>query len=170
MSRPITFRWEGDAMRPFGLGMAKRADEDYVVGELYRLAEPADRTQRAEGFFFSNLHEMWQSLPEKYADEWWAESDDALRHFALIKTGFANTETFPCETVPEAKRWMAFLGPSSRHAIITRDGAIVYRFTAQSQSRKAMPGRTTFKESSDKVLGFIADLLELPEGHDMRKP
>lgn len=169
-TRWVTYRWEGDVMRPFGVGMAKRADEQYVVGELYRLAEPNDRTQQAEGFYFANLKEMWGSLPEKYNEDWFAESPDALRHYALIKTGFANTEMFPCETVQEAKRWAAFLGPMSHHAIIKRDGTTVYRFTAKSQSRKAMPGRATFAESTNKVLDFVADLIGLPADADQRKP
>lgn len=141
--------------------MLRRADEQYGDGQIIRLQEPVDRTQRAEGYYFSNVKEMWASLPEKYADEWWAEDEDALRYYALIQTGFANTETFPCETVQEAKRLMAFLGPMSSHAIIKRDGTIVYRFTAKSQSRKAMPGRATFAESSTKVLDYIADLIGL---------
>lgn len=168
--RPVTFLWTDDGvMKPFGIGMAKRADEQFVVGQYYRLQEPVDRTQQAEGFFFANLKDMWSSLPEKYADEWFAEDPDALRHYALIKTGFANTEVFPCQSVPEAKRWMAYLGPSSQHAIITREGTIVYRFTAKSQSRKAMPGRATFAESSSKVLDFIADLIGLDKDAPERK-
>lgn len=156
-------------MRPFGIGMAKRADEQFVVGELYRLAEPLDRTQRAEGFFFANLKSMWSSLPERFADEWWAESDDSLRAYALMKTGFANIEDFPCKNAGEADRWAARLKPMIEYSIVEVRGSVVRRYTPKSQSRKSMPGRATFAESSSKVLGFIADLLDLPKDSDMRK-
>lgn len=169
-NRPVTFRWSDDGhMVPFGLGMAKRADEQFVVGEIYRLAEPQDRTQRAEGFYFSNLHDMWASLPEQYADEWWAESSEALRAYALMKTGFANIEDFPCKSGGEAERWAARLRPMIEYCIIEVRGSVVRRYTPKSQSRKAMPGKATFAESSSKVLGFVADLLKLPAESEMRK-
>lgn len=168
--RPINYRWDGEVMRPFGLGMAKRADEQFVVGESYRLAEPQDRTQRAEGFYFANLKEMWASLPEQFADNWWSESPDALRAYALMKTGFANIEDFPCKSSGEAERWAARLRPMIEYCIIEVRGSVVRRYTPKSQSRKAMPGRATFAESSGKVLGFIADLLKLPADAKERTP
>lgn len=169
MSRPITLIRDGDVFRPFGVGMQKRFDEDFEDGRFYRLAEPADRTQQAEGFYFANLKDMWSSLPERYADNWWAESTESLRAYALMKTGFANIEDFPCKNEAEAKRWAARLGPMIEYSIVIVQGSTVRRYTPKSQSRKAMPGRVTFKESSDKVLGFIADLIELPKDAEQRK-
>lgn len=167
--RPITFRRDGDTLIPFGVGMLKRFDEDYVDGEIYRMAEPADRTQQAEGFYFSNLKEMWSSLPERFADEWWSESTDALRAYALMKTGFANIEDFPCKNAGEAQRWAARLRPMIEYCIVEVRGSVVRRYTPKSQSRKAMPGKTTFHESTEKVLNFIADLIELPKDAEQRK-
>lgn len=157
-------------MTPFGVGMLKRAIEQFGNGEIVRLAEPIDRTQRAEGFFFSNLAEMWHSLPEKYADEWWAESPESLRAFALMKTGHANIEDFPCSSAGEAKRWAARLEPMAEYCIVEVRGNVVRRYTPKSQSRKAMPGKSTFAESSSKVLGFIADLIGLDKDAEQRKP
>lgn len=168
-TKPITFRWLGDVMQPFGLGMAKRADEQYVVGELYRLQEPLDRTQQAEGFYFARLAELWHSLPEKYADNWWSESSEALRAYALMKTGFANIEDFPCGSAGEAKRWAARIQPMIEYCIVEVRGNVVRRYTPKSQSRKAMPGKSTFHESTEKVIQFIADLVELPKDDAQRK-
>jgi hypothetical protein len=166
----LTFIWSATehTMRPFGVGMLRRADEQYGDGEIIRLAEPVDRTQQAEGFFFANLHSMWQSLPERYADKWFAESDEALRAYALMKTGFANIEDFPCKNAGEAQRWAARLQPMIEYSITEVRGNVVRRYTAKSQSRKAMPGKATFAESSSKVLNFIADLIELPRDAEER--
>ncbi len=170
MSRPITFIWDGEVMKPFGVGMAKRADEDFVVGQYYRLQEPLDRTQQAEGFYFANIKDMWLSLPERFADEWWAESTESLRAYALMKTGFANIEDFPCSSAGEAKRWAARLEPMAEYCIVEVRGNVVRRYTPKSQSRKAMPGKSTFAESSSKVLNFIADLIGLDKEAPERKP
>lgn len=156
-------------MKPFGLGMAKRADEDFVVGQYYRLQEPIDRTQQAEGFYFANLKDMWSSLPERFSEEWWAEDPDALRAYALMKTGFANIEDFPCKTPAEAQRWAARLRPMIEYCIVEVRGNVVRRYTPKSQSRKAMPGRATFAESSSKVLDFVADLIGLDKDANQRK-
>lgn len=156
-------------MRPFGVGMAKKAHEDYGDGEIVRLQEPLDRTQQAEGFYFANLKEMWSSLPERFADEWWAEDSDALRAYALMKTGFANIEDFPCKTHAEAMRWAARLRPMIDYCIVEVRGNVVRRYTPKSQSRKAMPGKATFHESTEKVLNFIADLINLPKDAEQRK-
>ncbi len=43
------------------------------------------------------------------------------------------------------------------------EGATVYRFTAQSQSRKAM-GAKLFQESKTAVLEFIEDLIGIERG------
>lgn len=171
-NRPITWIWNDadECLRPFGVWMRQRAKDQYGDGEILRLQEPVDRTQRAEGFFFSNLADMWSSLPEKYADEWWAESPESLRAFALMRTGFANIEDFPCSSAGEAKRWAARLEPMAEYCIVEVRGNVVRRYTPKSQSRKAMPGKSTFAESSSKVLGFIADLIGLDKDAEQRHP
>ncbi len=170
-SRPVTFLFENGVMRPFGVNMTKRATEQWGEGEIVRLVEPVDRTQRQEGFYFANLADMWASLPEKYADEWWSESASSLRAYALMKCGFANITDYPCKTAGEAKRWAAYLERDRTHEyqIVDVRGNTVRRYTPKSQSRKSMPDKVTFRESSDKVLGFIADLIELPKDADQRK-
>lgn len=171
-ARPITFIWSEaeQTMRPFGVGMAKRAAEDYGDGEIVRLSEHQERTQQSHGHYFAVLHELWQSLPEQVRlSEDWAESEEAMRKHALIKVGYYNVQELPCETVAEAKRWAARLRPLDDYSIVTVSGTIVRRFTAKSQSMHAMPGKHEFNDSKAKVLGYLADLIGLPQDAEQRR-
>lgn len=170
-AKPVTFIWSEaeKTMRPFGVGMERRASEYYGDGEIVRLAEPQDRTQQSEGHYFAVLHELWQSVPEKLrGEEEWAESEEHMRKFALIKTGFYNVQEYPCDTAVEAKKWAARLKPMDEYSLVTVNGTVVRRFTAKSQSRNAMPGKGEFHDSKQKVLGYLADLIGLPPDAEQR--
>ena len=105
----------------------------------------------------------------KYRGEPWSESVESLRKFALIRTGWYNSETMVCDTVAEAERWAARLRPLDEYALISIRGKAVVRLTAKSQSYAAMPQKGEFYKSKADVLGFVADLLSLPPDAEQRK-
>lgn len=56
-AHPILFRWMGDGFKPANTYMAKRADEIYVVHELYRMIEQQDRSPETHKHYFAALSE-----------------------------------------------------------------------------------------------------------------
>ncbi len=167
--RPVLFAWDGEVMRPFGSIMARRCDEQFTVGEKYTLVQHEDRSQQSQGHYFASLKDMWSSLPEHLRGEPWSESPESLRKYALIRTGWYNSETFACDSAAEADRWGARLKPLDEYAIIVIKGKNVVRLTAKSQSYSAMPQKGEFYKSKADVLGFVADLLTLPPDAEQRQ-
>lgn len=157
MSAPLSFVWEGDCFRPLK-HCQKECDRLYTVGERYRLAEMQERDMVKHARQFAFIADAWDNLPERFAGEPWAQSPEHLRRFALIKTGCCNTETFPCNSRAEAMRWATQLRSDNEYAIVTIRGTTIYRFTAMSQSLRAM-GAEQFYASRKKVMAFVAELI-----------
>jgi hypothetical protein len=151
---PMSFRWMGDCMVPL---RPRDADRFYVVGEVYRLVEHQDRSQASHNHYFACIAEAWNNL----SDDWAARlpTPEHLRKHALIKAGYADKETFVASSKAEALRIAGFIRPPADHyVIITVDGPIVTRWTAHSQSQRAM-GKKTFEESKQAVLRICAELI-----------
>jgi len=157
---PLKFTWDGEAMVPASAFLARRADQQYTVGESYMLAEEKQRSTATHNHEFAFVAEAWASLPERYADEAWAQSAEHLRKYALIKTGFCDTQTYACGSRAEAERWAANLRPLDEYSIVVVKGSTVVRFTAKSQKRKAM-GAAEFQASKQAILEYIAGLIEV---------
>jgi hypothetical protein len=157
MPSPLSYTWEGDCFRPLR-HCQKECDRRYVIGQRYRLDEIQERDMVKHARQFAFIADAWENLPERYANEPWAQSAEHLRKFALIKTGCCNTETFACNSRAEAMRWAAQLRSDNEYAIVTIQGTTIYRFTAMSQSVRAM-GAAQFYESRKKVMAFVAELI-----------
>lgn len=152
--RPIAFEWTDDGvMRPLH---PKLADKEYVVGERYTLAPYEQRSTASHNHEFAWLHEAWLNLPEYLAERF--ATSEHLRKFALIKAGYCDSQSHACSSKAEALRLAAFLGPIDAFSIVTVDGPVVNRFTAKSQSRRAM-GAKTFQESKTAIMDVIADMI-----------
>jgi hypothetical protein len=167
--KQVLFQWDGEAMIPATGFMQRRCDEQFTVGDKYVLVQHQDRTQQSEGHYFATLRDLWENLPEHLSGEPWAETDDHLRKFALIKTGFCDVETFPCGSKAEAERWAARLKPMDEYAIVKIVGTVVHRYRAKSQSRQAMPGKGDFQRSKVAVLDYVSDLVGLPKDAEQRR-
>ncbi len=164
MAAPLQFRYEGEGeFRAASSYWAKRADLAYVVGQTYQMVEHNDRSQASHNHEFAAIAEMWQSMPERYRQEPWAQSPEHLRKYALIMCRYCDTQTFACGSRAEAERWAANLRPMDEYSIVTFEGSTVFRFTAQSQSRRAM-GAKRFQESKTAVLEYIEDLIGVDRG------
>lgn len=161
---PLLLQYQGDGeFRAASAFWAGRADKHYVVGEVYPMVEHHDRSQVSHNHEFASIAEMWKSLPEKYAHEPWAQTAEHLRKYALIRTRWCDTQTFPCGSHAEALRWAANLRPLDEYSIVSVEGSLVYRFTAQSQSRRAM-GKASFQQSKTDIIEFIEDLIGVERG------
>lgn len=164
MSAPLMLRYEGDGnFAPASSFWAGRADRDYVVGEVYKIAEHMDRSEISHRHEFASIAEMWKSLPEQFAHEPWAQTAEHLRKYALIRTRWCDTQTYTCGSRAEAERWAQNLRPLDEYSIVSVEGTTVYRFTAQSQSRRAM-GKDRFQKSKTDIIEFIEDMIGVERG------
>lgn len=159
---PLAFEWDGDAMVPLN---AKRADAFYTVGERYIMAPVSQRSDATHKHEFAWLREAWMSLPDDLAERF--PTAEHLRKWALIRAGYSDSHTITCASKAEAIRVAAFIRPIDEFAVVTTNGATVTRFTAKSQSRRAM-GAKEFQDSKTKILEVVARMLgvepsELPK-------
>lgn len=150
---PVPFQWDGEYMRPL---QPKRADAFYTVGERYLMAPICHRSDASHKHEFAWLREAWMSLPEAMGDQF--PTAVHLRKYALIKAGYCDSHTITCNSRAEALRVAAFIRPMDEFAVVAVNGATVTRYTAKSQSRKAM-GAKDFQASKEAIMGVVADLI-----------
>lgn len=150
--------WRDGAFHPASSFHRKRAAEQFGDGQVVLMEAQEERSMRSHRFYFACLREAWQNLPESVALETWAQSTEHLRKYALIRTGFSESQTLIASSAAEASRFAAFLRPTDEFSIVLARGVEVIRFTAKSQSVKAM-GAKEFQRSKVAVLEFVAGLI-----------
>lgn len=154
---PILLQYEGEGeFKPAGSYWAKQADKHYVIGARYALVEHQERSQKSHAHYFAMVHDAWANLPEHLAEQY--PTSERLRKHCLIKAGFADSQTFVCSSKAEAQRMAAFIRPIDEFSIISVKEATVTRWTAKSQSMKAM-GKDEFQRSKDAVLQILSDMI-----------
>lgn len=155
---PCAFEWDGDVMKPIN---AKRADAFYTVGERYILAPVSNRSDATHKHEFAWLREAWMSLPEHLAERF--PTAEHLRKWALIRAGYSDSHTITCSSKAEALRLAAFIRPIDEFAVVITNEATVTRYTARSQSRRAM-GAKEFQDSKTKIMEVVAKMLGVEPG------
>lgn len=150
---PINYQWDGEVLRPLH---PKIADKHLVIGERYSLVEHQERSQNSHNHYFAVIKEGWQNLPEWLAERF--PTDEHLRKYALIKAGYHDSHSITCASKAEAVRVAAFVRPTDEFSVVTVTEATVTRYTAQSQSMKAM-GKQKFQESKSAVLEIISAMV-----------
>jgi hypothetical protein len=155
--------WNGEAFVPQTPFMRRRAEDRFGAGEIVLLEAQHERSAKSHRFYFAQLRELWLNLPEKFAIEQWAQSPEHLRKYALIKTGYSETQTFTCAGDAEAKRWAFRMRPIDQFSIVVVKAGTVVRYTAHSQSIKAM-GAKDFQASKTAVIEFVEDLIGAERG------
>lgn len=152
---PIVYRWDGEAMRPVGR-FAKLCDEQFVVGEHYRLEPVQDRSLQSHRHYFACINAAWNNLPETYAGRW--PTPDRLRKAALIRAGYYNEVQYTAESQDEALRFAKFAARMNDECEVEVKGAVVFVRTAKSQSYQAMT-RREFEDSKKAVFAVLAELI-----------
>lgn len=159
MSAPHLFRYEGEgemrSLRP------KRADAEFVIGQTYNLVEHHDRSAASHDQFFAALNEAFLNLPEEISARF--PTCEHLRKWSLIECGYADSQTFVASSAAEARRLAAFIKPIDEFSIVTITGATVTRWTAKSQSYRAM-GKKEFQASKTAVLEYVSSLIGVQSG------
>ena len=152
---PVCFDWDGEAMIPQER-FKRRAEQQFVIGDTYRLVVEEERLANSHRHYFASLAEAWRNLPEDLADRF--ESPEALRAWALIKTGYHDETSVVCDTEADAKRIASFMGMLRDYAVIVVKGNVVKRYTAKSQSVRAMD-KAAFEASKRDVLDLVASMI-----------
>jgi hypothetical protein len=154
--QPFVWVWDGEAMRPASSFWAKRADEEFVIGQRYRLVEHEERSSESHRHQFAWIRNAWQNLPENLADEF--PTPESLRKRALIDAGFYDELVIDAGSNAAALRVAtAWRGREPFAVVIVRGGLVVVR-TAKSQSRRHM-NKAEFAASKDSILARIAELI-----------
>lgn len=156
---PITFRWEGDSFVPNGPRWQRECDKQFVIGQTYELVEQHQRSSNSHRHFFASVNEAWKNLPEAMTVQF--PTSEHLRKYALIRAGYADSHTLVCSSKAEAIRIASFMRPLDEFGVVAVNGLVVTRYTAKSQSARAM-GKEEFQKSKDAVLDVIASMISVP--------
>lgn len=151
----VPCEWTGDGFT-VARGFQKAADQHFVIGYRYILEPAEERSAKSHRHYFACIREAWLNLPEHLAAD--IASPEALRKRALIMTGYRDETAVVCSSAEEARKVAAFVAPADAFSVVSVVGSTVVRWTAQSQSTKAMD-RQTFKRSKDETLDWIAALI-----------
>lgn len=150
-SRPLPSQFDGQWWIP----------QEYVDRLEEALREDMRDKSDLRGYM-ATIRELWENIPEKFESAPWAQSPDAFRKFALIKTGYNEITIDACESRDEAVRLahrIRYMARMAHGFAITRvKGDTVECITPLSQSTKAM-GKETFKESKSAVLDFCRGIV-----------
>lgn len=158
--KPVVFQWTGDTMAPLGR-FHNLVNDQYVIGEQYRLAEVDDRSMKSHNHYFACVKEAWLNLPEIIALQ--HPTPEHLRKFVLIQCGYADERSIVCASKAEARRLAAFIKPMDEYAVVIFRECVVKVFTAQSQSVKAM-GNKVFQKSKTEVLDYLDSIVGAGRG------
>jgi len=158
----ITFHWTGREMVPLGR-CVDAAAEAFEPREQYRMVVSHVRSWKTHAHFFAAVHEAWMNLPEDIASMPWAQTDEHLRKYALIKTRWNTVTARVCMFKTEALRTAGHIRSKSTFSLVVVEGKSVLEFEPRSQSYPAMSA-DEFQQSKEDVLGFLEELLGVEPG------
>ena len=125
---------------------------------------PSDESR---GHYFATLHDIWRNLPKDIAARF--PDSEALRHWCLVREGYADEDTIACRDEAEAIRTVVLLGKFHPHSVFARKGDVLQWFRAKSQSQKTM-GAKVFNESKQSVLSRAAAMIGVYDLTELAKP
>lgn len=160
MSAPLTYQWDGEAMRPLAR-FARLADKQFVVGETYPLAIHEERSGVSHRHYFSCIREAWLNLGDEHALEF--TSEERLRKRALIATGWFTERRMVASSTAEARKIVSFMMQRADDGtLFSVAGNIVIERTARSQ-RTGAGGmkKAEFQKSKTDVLDWISALIRV---------
>jgi hypothetical protein len=151
---PVFFVWSGEVMEP-SPRFRKRCDEQFTVGQTYRLEVVEERSSASHRHYFAAIHEAWVNLPHEIADRF--KNSEHLRKWCLIKCGYADEQNFILASATGAEAFASFIGLREPYAVIDVKGRVVRIYTAKSQSVREM-GKAEFEQSKRAVLDQVASM------------
>jgi len=150
---PLGFRWDGEAMIPLA---PRRADEYFIVGEVYPLVVHEQRSTKSHNHEFAEVAEAWSNLPERLAELY--PSPEHLRKRALVEAGYYDETAVDAGSHAAAIRVAAAFRAREEFSLVIVRGPIVLIRTPKSQSRRAMD-KAEFQASKTAVLDVISAMV-----------
>lgn len=151
--RVFRFMWRDGVFVPENR-LAAYCDETFGEGEVVTFERHEERSIASHNHYHASIQTAFDNLPEQ--DERFP-TPNALRKWALIKSGYCTEMSVVCADPEQAATVASFTGNAEGVIIVVR-GNIVKKYTAKSQSMKAM-GKDEFQKSKDAVLDTIAELI-----------
>lgn len=153
---PVEAIWDGEVFRPISPYWVRRADREFAKGEVLRLTNEQERSHKSHAHFFAAVEEAHRNLPPLMAERF--PSPDALRKYALVKSGHCYSDSIICPSHADALRVAAFVRASDEFAVIDVKKTVVTRSVPKSQSYQAM-SKEEFAASKDDVLRVISEMI-----------
>lgn len=160
MTSPVALTWDGEAFWPANRFWSRKCDERFVVGQAYAMDEVHQRSHATHAHYFASLHDIWQSLPEHLSEQF--PTENHMRKYALIRTGYHTMTQHPCKSAAEAERLAAAIRPYDTYQLVTVKDSVVTVYHAMSQDMRSMD-KKTFAESKQAVLDWCSDLIGVKE-------
>jgi len=162
----IPMRWDGECFVPANGYWAKRANQQFVVGAVYRMQEVSDRSTASHNHEFAWLQTAWENLPEHLSELY--PTPEALRKRALIEAGFYDEQIVDAGTKAAAIRVATAFRSREEFSVIIVRGCLVVLRTAKSQSRRSMD-KKDFQASKQAIMEVIAAMIGVtPESLSQR--
>lgn len=152
--RRFRFMWRDGVFVPDGNSVTAYCHDTFGEGEIVTFERHEDRSMATHNHYFACIQTAWDNLPN--AEERFP-TPEALRHWALIRSGHCTENTIVLDSPEQAQVVAGFMGNSEGTIIVVRDN-IVKKYTAKSQSMKAM-NKQEFARSKQDVLDTIAELI-----------
>ena len=153
---PLSFRWDGENMVPLKR-FVPRANQQYVVGEEYRLKAEHERSEPEHRFFFASFHEAWTQLPTDTTERF--KNEDQFRYWCLINCGYVKSHTQTIvRSESELVRAIQKAMLDDPYSIIKKRGNTLDIWAPKSQSRNSM-SKDEFHKSASDVLVFVCEML-----------
>jgi len=153
--RPI-FSYEGDGIFRADPRFTWQCDQDYVVGQRYRMDVMEERSAVSHSHYFACLNEAWLNLPEDQSKRF--PSPNHLRKWALVQCGYCHESHSVFSTKQDAITAATLIRKTDKFSVLTVHDNIVTRYEPESQSTKSMD-KKRFQESKDKVLELLASMV-----------
>jgi len=157
MTWPIYYRWTGDVMEPLPR-FKHRCDEDFVVGQIYRLVHEEERSSASNAHYHASLKAAWSNLREEFAGRF--PSVQHFRKWLLIKSGYCKYVEYVYDTPADAVRAGGCIRQKDPYCVIVIRGCVVTEYTALSQSpRSSEPmDKKIFHASKEATLALAATM------------
>lgn len=153
----IALQYMGDG--DFKAKSPKRADAEFVIGQVYSMEEWLDRSEQSHDHAFAWLGEAFKHLPEPYASQF--PSVTHLRKRALIDAGFYNEFAVHVGSEKDALALAADFQSNDPYSVCVVRGRYVVRRTARSMKRSLMD-KKDFQAAKQAILEIVAEMIGVP--------
>lgn len=140
---------------------AAMSARQFALDAEYPIAPVEPRSRASHNHYFAALHEGFLNLPEKFAARF--PSEDHLRHWLLVRTGWCDETEIETASPKEARKLAMEWRLRDSYAVIQAIGRKVIIRWAKSQDHRSM-GKQAFQDSKKDVLEFLSQIIGVPLG------